>query len=711
MRPFFFLCLVSGVVFFACIQSVAIEWESYTYSGDVYDLRLKGGKLLCATVGGLLEFDPQSKTFVKYTNIDGLLECPTTAVDVDDWGNCWMAHSTKGVTVRSPAGRVETFTKFDGIPGESLFCVGIVGSVVVIGTDAGACSLDTRGNPFGGGLYFTPYLQDTVVRAIFVGDTVIWYGTALGLCGARRASPTRIDYRYTTAQGLPGNNVRSVVESGSLWVGTDGGVGLFQDTIWVSRNSGLPSNDVRDIIMHRDTLWAATRAGAAFLDGTNWYVRNSGLPSGNVTSLAGDTSSLLWCGTISGGIAGYDGVWRGYSSPGLLSNDVEGVAVEEDGAVWVVYDRTSGVSRGEQGEWQHFRRDSFYALDHYCKTVSVDKAGNVWFATWFGGLVERTAKGEWHVYTDTNGFLPTPVVSALDIDPDTNKWIACYFLNGLYGIAVLSPDNARTEVYSQSPLMRITDIAVDSAGKKWFASYQSGVHVLSDGGTPFDQADDSWRSYQEPDLPSDEVRAVSVDKDGDVYVSTTGGVARIRDGIIVDLYYGSPGGLPSGFVYKMVPDWEGGMWFEHEYGITRRNPDGSWDNYSWADGLVSDKITYLHSHLAFDEERGDLFIGTSGGLSRFHTGLLPHASFDSVEVYPNPFVPSKGHTRVTFRNIPEGSTVRIYTMSGELVREIDRVVNTFAYWDGKNNSGENVKSGIYLFGIGGKNSGVIGVAR
>jgi len=595
--------------------------------------------------------------------------------------------------------------------GESLFCVGIMGDVVIVGTDDGACSLDTRGDPFGSGLYFTPYLQDTVVKTVLVGDTVVWYGTTQGLCGARKASPSRIDYHYTTAQGLPSNRVTSVVESGSLWVGTDNGVALYQDPIWVDRSSGLPSNDVKDIIVHSDTLWAATRGGAAFLEDSIWYVRNSGLASGNMTTLEGDTSSLLWCGTIWGGIAGYDGVWRGYRSPGLLSNDVEGVAVEDDGTIWVVYDRTYGVSRLKQGDWQHFTRDSFYELNHYGKTISVDRDENIWIAMWRGGLVERTAQGEWYVYTDTNGFLPTPVVSALDIDPEGNKWIACYFLSSLYGITVLSHDNARTEVYSQAPLMLITDIAIDSSGKKWFASYQSGVHVLSDGGTPFNQADDSWRAYQEPDLPSDEVRAVRVDKDGDVYVSTTGGVARIRDGVIVDLYYGGSGGLPSGFVYKMVPDWEGGMWFEHEYGITRRTPDGSWSNYSWTDGLVSDKITYLNSHLTFDIDRGDLFIGTSGGLSRFHTELIPHASLDSIEVYPNPFVPSKGHTRVTFRNVPDGSTVRIYTISGELVKEIDRAVNTFAYWDGKNISGEDVRSGIYLFTIGDKKSGVVAVAR
>jgi hypothetical protein len=82
-----------------------------------------------------------------------------------------------------------------------------------------------------------------------------------------------------------------------------------------------------------------------------------------------------------------------------------------------------------------------------------------------------------------------------------------------------------------------------------------------------------------------------------------------------------------------------------------------------------------------------------------------------VVVYPNPFVPSLGHLRVTFKNVPDGLVVRIYAMSGELVREIDEAVNNFAYWDGKNFQGEDVASGLYLFAIGGNRRGVIGLVR
>ena len=389
---------------------------------------------------------------------------------------------------------------------------------------------------------------------------------------------------------------------------------------------------------------------------------------------------------------------------------MEGVATETDGSIWVVYDRWPGASRFKDGAWQHFTRDSFEVLSHYSKTVRVDNAGNAWFATWAGGVVERTVSGEWYVFTDTNGYLPTPYTSALDIDQYDNKWIASYREGASGGITVLSHDNSRKELFDRVELLVTTDIAIDSSGNKWFTSYSFGLQCLSDGGTPFDQSDDSWRFYQEPELPSDETRAVSVGSDGDVWVATTGGVARIRDGSVTEVYYASPGGLPSSYIFQMVPDWEGGMWFEHEYGITRRNPDGGWKNYRWTDGLVSDEISYLHSHLDFDTNSGILLVGTSGGLSRIHTGIIPSASCDSIQVYPNPFIPSEGHRRVTFEKVPDGSTIRIYTMSGELVNEIE-IVNTLGRWDGKNNLGENVTSGVYIFTIGECRSGIVAVVR
>lgn len=70
----------------------------------------------------------------------------------------------------------------------------------------------------------------------------------------------------------------------------------------------------------------------------------------------------------------------------------------------------------------------------------------------------------------------------------------------------------------------------------------------------------------------------------------------------------------------------------------------------------------------------------------------------SVKVYPNPFKPTLGHSEVKFVNLPSGASVRIFSIDGEIVR-ILREKDGKANWDVKDDEGEKVSSGFYLYHI------------
>jgi len=84
-------------------------------------------------------------------------------------------------------------------------------------------------------------------------------------------------------------------------------------------------------------------------------------------------------------------------------------------------------------------------------------------------------------------------------------------------------------------------------------------------------------------------------------------------------------------------------------------------------------------------------------------------------VYPNPYKPPKGHTEITFSGLTEDVRVRIFSISGELI--IDRQIagQSSWVWDGKNERGEAVARGIYIYLItnseGGKKIGKIAIIR
>jgi len=81
----------------------------------------------------------------------------------------------------------------------------------------------------------------------------------------------------------------------------------------------------------------------------------------------------------------------------------------------------------------------------------------------------------------------------------------------------------------------------------------------------------------------------------------------------------------------------------------------------------------------------------------------PATDLSQVELFPNPFRPNAGlpgHDAVKFRNLSSQAVIRIYTITGELVRELVETDGDGSLdWDGKNKSGENVESDVYLYVI------------
>ena len=90
---------------------------------------------------------------------------------------------------------------------------------------------------------------------------------------------------------------------------------------------------------------------------------------------------------------------------------------------------------------------------------------------------------------------------------------------------------------------------------------------------------------------------------------------------------------------------------------------------------------------------------TIGGVTSNSFNLaIGKGSLDGVKYYPNPIQPSKGqsYSSMQFSNISAGTHIKIYTLLGQAVRELEADASGIAVWDGKNNSGEKAASGVYI---------------
>jgi flagellar hook assembly protein FlgD len=72
--------------------------------------------------------------------------------------------------------------------------------------------------------------------------------------------------------------------------------------------------------------------------------------------------------------------------------------------------------------------------------------------------------------------------------------------------------------------------------------------------------------------------------------------------------------------------------------------------------------------------------------------------------YPNP---TSGETNFTFKltQVPDEITIKIFTIAGRLVKEIDLTSSDLKfdfnkiYWDGKDEDGDPIGNGVYLYKV------------
>ncbi len=123
----------------------------------------------------------------------------------------------------------------------------------------------------------------------------------------------------------------------------------------------------------------------------------------------------------------------------------------------------------------------------------------------------------------------------------------------------------------------------------------------------------------------------------------------------------------------------------------------------------------IHEAVACDPEASSVPISSTSPGSVTIEAVAAASNLSGLKVYPNPYKPASGHSRIIFLNLPTESCIKIHKITGELVKEIKEQNQGMAEWDGRNEAGKDVASGVYLYSItskaGEKAKGRIAVVR
>jgi len=566
---------------------------------------------------------------------------------------------------------------------------------------------------------FGSLTRDAAVLAVAVHDGQLWIGTAEGQARASLASANLQDPdAWDTTGGLRPVSA-FVAAAGTLYCGSGQGVYGWDPVRerWVG--TGMVGK-VRALgVVSGEVVAVDARGDLRRRDSGGVWQRVALSITGELLSLsaAGDS---LWIGTTQGLAA------VGASPPPVLSDPLDNhlydLAAGPDGDLWVASvpdDRTAdphGVYRFDGSSWKMYGRYSGLPSD-YAVAVEVDGDGQVWVGTWGHGVAIRSPAGTWSRLNQSNSVLrgiTAPrdpgfvVVGSLARDREGRMWMT----NIQAGLAVMEkhPGGA-SHMYDLATLglppgTDMGPVAVGDDGLKFVGTPERGLVVLDDGGTPFEGGDE-WvvgiTTASEPRLSSDNVTALLA-SGGVLWIGTDNGLHRVpytydRGGGRFTARswreYRLEHGLPSTDVTSLARDRQGQVWVGTRGGLVQIRATGVLVHAFTArnSGLIADRV----ESVLYDGDRGYLWASTYEGLSRLRLNAPADGDGSRVHVYPNPFILSRTGA-LTFRGLPLGAGLSIHAADGSLVRLLPPVAGSASLiWDGTDDAGASVSSGIYYY--------------
>jgi diguanylate cyclase (GGDEF)-like protein len=377
-------------------------------------------------------------------------------------------------------------------------------------------------------------------------------------------------------------------------------ISQYVHQVW-QEDQGLPQNDVLTIAPARDGyLWLGTEEGLARFDGVHFVVFDSrntpGLKNNTITALFEDRDKNLWIGTLGGLFRMTRGAISSYPVPeGFSGRCVTAFYQDGDGALWVATDG-GGVGRFLAGQFTVFTTKNGLTRNGVF-SIAGDRDGSVWFGT-HGGL-NQWKNGQFTTYKTGNG-LPNDDVRALCENPQGGMWVGTRTGLSLFRNGTFRPFDKKSELSTAM----IQVLFEDNNQTLWIGTLGGGMLRLRDG---------KAAAYTSKDgLTGDDVRAISLDEEGNLWVGASGLNRFTRANVST---YTTKDGLPSDIIIANYQDRNGDLWIgTNDHGLSRfRN--GKFTNYSTRQGLSSDAVFSIVEDLDHN-----LWIGTRKGLNRFKDG-------------------------------------------------------------------------------------------
>ncbi len=704
----------------AAAQSPPGAVTPYTNASDLRDIAVDAdGMFWIASNGGALRFDPGTGTWAVFPKLlgSGPRGNDLVTVAVDALGRVWTGSATRG------------FTFYDPSTG----------------------SWDRLSEEW----------PDPRIRVIRAFGTAVYIGTQDGL--SLKPTPSRTDICAEASPSciVPSYLVNDYALMGdTLWVATQAGLGRYNGETWDSSDS-LPAGsntECLSLAVFEGTLWAATTSGVRRLADGQW--QDAGFSADRLVVSGGRLHAINGKNIISYTQEGWVALVVDNSGYGEIRDLVR----TEDG----FYLATDvGLVHSQVGEMPVVHVPPGPPLTEPYAGIAVDSQGRVWAGTQQGriGLV-RFDGGDWTLYTAEDG-LDNRWIFTLLSDIDDNIWVG-------HCCCTSFPD-CRVDVKLPEGFLNLDDVNnvwgldQDPQGRIWAATDRFGTLVLENqGGEAWDVVLELTQAGTGGSMSSNFIRTLAATAEGayignysqgidywahggnlstyadgtrwvhigqslsglldanvgamakagnDVWVGTSSGLHRFRDGIVQERcptkVLGLDGDQPRS-VRAIAADRNGGLWVGTNNGLLFLSRDASCTATGGEFILLNEDNSALPSSeifsAALNPVDGSIWVGTGAGIARVDPSLFSGTASpdDRYVLYPNPFriadsaslvhlgVQSEGRP-ATPAPLSDFETPEIFDLTGRKVGEFDILDDESWTWNGRNLNGDAlVTPGLYL---------------
>lgn len=441
-------------------------------------------------------------------------------------------------------------------------------------------------------------------------------------------------------QSLPGDNVRSICidHAKNIWVGTNLGLGLldpftgkFKVFKHIANNpASLAGDNIHQIIEMNDrTLWIASDIGGISVLDLNLYKNplteelkfsqitkeNSGLSSNNNRRIIQDSFGNIWIANYSMGI---DFIAKSAASINTLQymgkalEEVTGLYCDHQGNLWIGQDNL--MSLYQNGKLMQTWNFSSY-LSNSSSSIYVfeeDKKGNIWCGTSDNGVLKFNPHT--HSFTRIN-YAQNLDVHALCENAQGKMWVGTEA--GIFSVEndKINKEQELNRQMGKNPTI-IYSIKEDNYGQIWIGTLDRGVFVFSK------QMKLIVHLTEKNLLATNSINHIIKDADGGIWMATMRGLAYVQNPLQPGAikYYNERYGIKDSHIRAISQDKQGNIWVSMFSGIACLNIHKQrFYNYDYESGIPTSNFVEASAVTTPD---GTIYFGSPGGICFFNPQQL-----------------------------------------------------------------------------------------